>query len=112
MKKLLAIVVLGLLWSNFVIAKNPFGFTWNIETSSGQSYSIIFKPKNSCLVVDYHGGAGCSYTQNGNKIYVNINNSHMILEGTTSMFSKKIKGKWQSQSKITPNGTFWGTSTD
>ena len=106
MKKLLAIVVLGLLWGGNVFAKD-LRVIWNIELDDGNSYRILLLNGNFCNVENYYGGAGCSYTSNGNKVYINVNNSIFILKGSRSYFSKKIKGTWKSTGTNT-QGKFWG----
>ncbi len=105
MKKLLGILVLGLLLSGNVYAKN-LNVLWNIELDEGSAYKIQLLHRNSCNFVGL-GDARCSYTTNGNKVYINYNNSVFILKGSRSYFSNKIKGTWKSTGTNT-QGNFWG----
>ena len=104
-KKLLGIVVLGLLLSGKAYAEN---LQWNIETSIGTRFIVLIFPINQqCIIQDQLGI--CEYTKKGNTYYINLNNSHFIMEGSKSFFSNKISGKWKSKNKNNPDGDFWGT---
>ena len=106
MKKLLWIVVLGLLLSGNAYAKD-LKVIWNIELDNGKTYKVRLEDGNFCKFVDTYGGAGCSYTSNGNKVFINDNNSVFILKGSRSYFSNKIKGTWKSN-HTNNQGKFWG----
>tara|TARA_Y100001970_G_scaffold67696_1_gene86295 strand:+ start:28 stop:378 length:351 start_codon:yes stop_codon:yes gene_type:complete len=106
MKKLLWIVVLGLLLSGNAYAKD-LNVIWNIELDNGKTYKVRLEDGNFCKFVDTYGGAGCSYTSNGNKVFINDNNSVFILKGSRSYFSNKIKGTWKSN-HTNNQGKFWG----
>ncbi len=105
MKKLLGIVVLGLLLSGNAYAKD-LKVIWNVELDDGSAYKIQLEDGNYCYVVGTAGG-GCSYTSNGNKVYINVSNSVFIMKGSRSYFSNKIKGTWKSTGTNT-QGKFWG----
>ena len=107
MKKLfLSILVLGLLLSGNAYAKD-LNVIWNIELDNGKTYKVRLEDGNFCKFVDTYGGAGCSYTSNGNKVFINDNNSVFILKGSRSYFSNKIKGTWKSN-HTNNQGKFWG----
>ena len=106
MKKLLGIVFLSMLLINNVYAKD-LKVIWNVELDDGSAYKIKLLDGNFCKFVGHFGGAGCSYTSNGNKVYINNNNSIFILKGSRSYFSNKIKGTWKSTGTNT-QGKFWG----
>jgi hypothetical protein len=106
MKKLLGIVVLGLLLSGNAYPKD-LKVLWNIELDNGKTYKVRLEDRNFCKFVGTYGGAGCSYTTNGNKVFINENNSVFILKGSRSYFSNKIKGTWKSTGTNT-QGKFWG----
>ena len=106
MKKILGIVFLGLLLSGNAYAKD-LNVIWNIELDNGKTYKVRLEDGNFCKFVDTYGGAGCSYTSNGNKVFINENNSVFILKGSRSYFSNKIKGTWKSN-HTNNQGKFWG----
>ena len=106
MKKSLVFLVLGLLLCGNAYAKE-FKALWNIELDNGKTYKIQLLDRNVCNFVNSYGGAGCSYTTNGNKVFINENNSVFILKGSRSYFSNKIKGTWKSTGTNT-HGKFWG----
>ena len=106
-KKLLGIVVLGLLWFNVGVADDHNKDIdiyktieiLEIQTSFGESHTIhLYNRDNYCDVQSYLP-LSCSYTRNGNKFYINIQGGTFILEGTKSYFSKKVKGIWKNKSK-------------
>ena len=105
MKKLLGIVVLGLLLCGNAYAKN-LKVLWNIELDDGSAYKIQLRGGNFCHVVGTVEGR-CSYTSNGNKVYINVSNSVFVIKGSRSYFSNKIKGTWKSTGTNT-QGKFWG----
>ena len=105
MKKLLGIVVLGLLLSGNAYAKD-LKVIWNIELDDGSAYKIQLRGGNFCHLVGDVGGR-CSYTSDGNKVYINVSNSVFIMKGSRSYFSNKIKGTWKSTGTNT-QGKFWG----
>ena len=80
---------------------------WNIELDNGKTFKVRLEDGNFCKFVDTYGGAGCSYTSNGNKVFINDNNSVFILKGSRSYFSNKIKGTWKSN-HTNNQGKFWG----
>ena len=106
MKKLLSIIVLSLLLSGNAYTKD-LKVLWNIELDNGQTYKVRLEDGNFCKFVGTYGGAGCSYTTYGNKVFINENNSVFILKGSRSYFSNKIKGTWKSTGTNT-QGKFWG----
>ena len=112
MKKLLGIVVLGLLWCNTGVADDSsYIEILEIQTSHGESHTIhLYNINNHCDVQSYLP-LSCSHTRNGNKFYISIQGGTFILEGTKSYFSKKVKGIWKNRSKESSTETFWGTLT-
>ena len=105
MKKLLGIMVLGLLLiSNNSYAKD-LNVIWNVELDDGSAYKIQLQGGNFCNV--FGSGSRCSYTSNGNKVYINISDSVFIMKGSRSYFSNKIKGTWKSTG-TNNQGKFWG----
>ena len=106
MRKLLSIVFLCLLLSGYAYAKD-LKVLWNIELDNGKTYKIQLLNGNFCNFLYSYGGAGCSYTTNGNKVFINENNSVFILKGSRSYFSNKIKGTWKSN-HTNNQGKFWG----
>ena len=78
MKKLLGIVVLGLLLSGNAYAKD-LKVIWNIELDDGSAYKIQLRGGNFCHLVGDVGGR-CSYTSDGNKVYINVSNSVFIMK--------------------------------
>ena len=108
MKKLLAIIVLGLFWSANVNANNMEPFRWNVQTSLGTKFYIdVFPKSNDCTLGI--GQGSCSFTRKGSTYFFNIQNGHFIMQGSKSFFSNKISGKWKSKNKNNPTGEFWGT---
>ena len=106
MRKLISILVLSLMLSGNAYAKD-LNVIWNIELDNGKTYKVRLEDGNFCKFVDTYGGAGCSYTSNGNKVFINENNSVFILKGSRSYFSNKIKGTWKSN-HTNNQGKFWG----
>ena len=101
-------MVLGLLLSGNAYAES---LQWNIETSIDTRFIVLIFPTNqNCIMQDALGT--CEYTKKGSTYYINLNNSHFIMEGSKSLFSNKISGKWKSKNKNNPYGDFWGTQED
>ena len=105
MKKFLSILLLAFLLSGNTYAKD-LKVIWDVELDSGQAYKIQLLDGNYCNIVGTDG-SGCSYTSNGNKVYINVSNSVFIMKGLRTYFSNKIKGTWRSTGTNT-QGKFWG----
>ena len=105
MKKILSIFLLAFHLSGNTYEKD-LKVIWNVELDSGDAYKIQLRGGNFCHVVRTVEGR-CSYTSNGNKVYINVSNSVFIMKGSRSYFSKKIKGKWKSKG-TNDKGKFWG----
>ena len=106
MKKLLGVIILFLSLSGNANSKDLF-VNWHLELSSGDAYVFELLGNNVCLLRGSDSYVRCSCTNNGNKVYINFNNSVFTLEGSKSFFSNKVKGKWKSTGSNS-SGIFWG----
>ena len=110
MKKLLSILVLGLLLSGNAYSEDKkIDMTLDISTSNAENYLIYLFEGGRCDFARYikYYDYECNWVKDGNKVFINFNNSNWILTGTLNWFGK-IRGTWTSKSTETPTGTFWG----
>ena len=110
MKKLLGIVVLGLLLSGNAYSEDKkIDMTLDISTSNAENYLIYLFEGGRCDFARYmkYHDYECNWVKDGNKVFINLNNSNWILTGTLNWFGK-IRGTWTSKSTETSTGTFWG----
>ena len=110
MKKLFLYIFLGLLLSGNAYSKDKkIEMTLDISTSNAENYRIILFEGGRCDFARYmeYLTYECNWVKDGNKVFINLNDSHFILTGTLNWFGK-IRGTWTSKSTDTPKGTFWG----
>ena len=111
MKKLFStiLVICSLLGGNAYGEDKKIDMTLDISTSNAENYLIYLFEGGRCDFARYmkYHDYECNWVKDGNKVFINLNNSNWILTGTLNWFGK-IRGTWTSKSTETSTGTFWG----
>ena len=102
MKKLLGILVLGLLWCNVGIAADAaslVGSKWKLKRGfEVRKITIKFLDNNLCknsqtlMINRFKGHKQCSWSQDGRKVLIATANAANIWRGTLSSDFKTISG--------------------
>ncbi len=116
MKTFFGIVALVLFCSSSVSADviDLSNSSWRINDSYKKEYTFFSNGKCQYTRSELLGlykttKKKCSWSQNGNKIKININNGYLVKEGFIS--GKSISGRWVSKNESYGSGSFSGNVT-
>ena len=111
MKKLLGIVVLGLLCCSVGLTNDKkIKFKLDVSSSVGQKHIWIFYTDNTCGEEGAYAES-CTWVEDGNKVIWNVNRGHYIVNANISLLGN-VKGTWKSVSNNHPKVTIWEKKID